>query len=81
MMLPVISHPACGMTGSVKYRPENQHLLDEAIGLQSFVREHAVVTNGRSESAKSDKKRCEAEHFETGQGKQNDSQDSQHVND
>ena len=57
MMLPVISDPACGMPGSVKYRPENQHLLDESIGLQSFVREHAMVTNGRSESAKSDKKR------------------------
>ena len=58
MMLAVISDPTGGMTGSVEYRPENQHLLDEAIGLQSFVREHAMVTNGRSETAKSDKKRC-----------------------
>src|ERR1700688_1120824 len=57
MVLAVISDPARGMTGSVEYRPENQHLLDEAIGLQSFVGEHAVVTDGRSESAKSDKER------------------------
>jgi len=69
MVLPVISDPACGMTGSVEYRPENQHLLDEAIGLQSFVREHAMVTNGRSESAKSDKKRRESEYFKAGQRK------------
>ena len=79
-MLPVISDPACGMTGSVEYRPKNQHLLDEAIGLQSFVREHAMVTNGRSESAKSDKECCQSEHFEAGQGKQNYSHDGQHVN-
>ena len=81
MMLAVISDPACGMTGSVEYRPENQHLLDETIGLQGFVREHAMVTDGRSESAKSDKKRRESEYFEAGQGKQNNSHDGQHVND
>src|ERR1700688_539537 len=80
MMLPVISDPACGMAGSVEYRPENQHLLDEAISLQSFVREHAMVTNGRSESTKSDKKRCKPENFEARQGKQNYSHDGQHVN-
>jgi len=57
LMLAMISDPACGMTGSVEYRPEDQHLLDEAIGLQSFVREHAMVTDGRSEPAKSNKKR------------------------
>jgi len=56
VMLAMISDPACGMTGSVEYRPEDQHLLDEAIGLQSFVREHAMVTDGRSEPAKSNKK-------------------------
>jgi len=81
MVLPVIGDPARGMTGSVEYRPENQHLLDETIGLQGFVREHAMVTDGRSESAKSDKKRRESEYFEAGQGKQNNSHDGQHVND
>src|ERR1700688_171357 len=80
MMLPVISDPAGGMTGSVEYRPENQHLLDEAISLQSFVREHAMVADGRSKSAKSDKKRCKSENFKAGQGKQNYSHDGQHVN-
>ena len=69
MVLTVIRHPACGMTGSVEYCPENQHLLDESIGLQSFVREHAMVTDGRSESAKSDKKRGESEYFEARQRK------------
>ena len=81
MMLAVISDPACGMTGSVEYGPENQHLLDEAIGLQSFVREHAMVTDGGSKSAKRDKQRCKSENFKAGQGKQNYSHDGQHVND
>lgn len=80
MMLPMISDPTGGMAGSVKYRPENQHLLDEAIGLQSFVREHAMVTDRRSQSAKSDKKRGKSENFKAGQGKQNYSHDGQHVN-
>jgi hypothetical protein len=80
MMLTVISDPTGGMTGSVEHRPENQHLLDETIGLQSFVREHAMVTNGSSESAKGDKQRRESQNFEAGQGKQNNSHDGQHVN-
>jgi len=69
MMLAMISDPACGMTGSVEYRPEDQHLLDEAIGFQSFVREHAMVTDGRSESAESDKKSGQSEYFKAGQRK------------
>lgn len=79
-MLPMISDPARGMTGSVEYRPENQHLLDEAIGLQSFVREHAMVADGGSKSAKSDKQRGESENFKAGQRKQDYSHDGQHVN-
>src|ERR1700731_3465797 len=66
MMLAVISDPTGGMTGSIEYRPENQHLLDEAIGLQSFVSEHAMVADGGSESAKSNKTRREPEHFQAG---------------
>src|SRR5580704_17987975 len=69
MMLPMISDPAGGMAGGVEYRPENQHLLDEAIGLQSFVREHAMVTDRGSEAAKRDEKCGKAEHFKAGQGK------------
>src|ERR1700722_4247847 len=80
MMLPMISNPTRWMTGSVEHRPENQHLFDEAIGLQSFVCEHSMVADGRSKSAKSDKKRGKSEHFKAGQGKQNYSHDGQHVN-
>src|SRR5262249_41500456 len=34
-----------------EHRPEDQKLLDDRVGLERLMSEHAVITNGRSEPA------------------------------
>src|SRR5712692_11206273 len=66
----MVGHPARGMTRAVEDRPEDQELFYEPVGLESLVREHAVITNGGAESAESDEEQGQANDLKTRQGKE-----------
>src|SRR5467141_1514849 len=47
----MIRDPARGMAGAVEDGPEDQNLLDDSVGLEGLVGEHAVIADGRAEAA------------------------------
>src|SRR6266852_3911811 len=76
----MVGHPARGMTRAVEDRPEDQKLFDEPVGLESLVREHAVITNGGAESAESDEEQRPAADLKTRQGKEDQPDHRENVN-
>src|SRR5438477_4075689 len=69
MMEAMIGDPACGMTGTVKDRPEDQELLDKAVGLEGLVRQHTVIADRSAETTKGDAKHSHADNLEVWHGK------------
>ena len=76
----MIGDPTCGMTGAVEDRPEDQELLDEAVGLYSFVGEHAVVADGGAQTAKGNAEQSHADNLEAWHGKEDQTGDGKNVN-
>src|SRR6266404_6622246 len=62
----MIRNPACRVAGAVEDGPEDQELLDELVGLDGFVGEHAVVADGGAEAAEGDAQYRHADDFEAG---------------
>src|SRR5215470_3863598 len=79
-MQAMVRHPTCGMPGTVEHCPENQKLLNDRIGPQGLVREHAVITHRSAKPAERSKEHCQAQNLETRQRKQNQSDDAKNVN-
>src|ERR1700682_2183278 len=48
----MIRDPARGVAGAVEDGPEDQNLLDDPVGLEGLVGEHAVITDRGAETAK-----------------------------
>jgi hypothetical protein len=68
------------MAGAVEDGPENQHLLDEAIGPESLVGEHAVITDRRTETAEGDAEQRHANNLEAWHWEEDQSDDRKNVN-
>jgi len=81
VMQAVICHPTRRMAGAVEHGPKDQELFDEPVGPHGLVREHAVITDGRAESAESSEEKGHAEDLEARQRKKNHTDDRKHVND
>src|SRR5713101_6262110 len=75
MMEPVVRNPACGVAGAVEDRPEDQHLLDELVGLERVVRQHAVEADCRAQAAKCDEENRQTEDFQAGERVKNQTND------
>jgi hypothetical protein len=63
----MIGDPSCGVAGTVEDRPEDQELLDESIGLESLMREQAMVADGGAQAAEGDEEQGYAYDLETRQ--------------
>jgi len=68
------------MARAVEDRPEDQKLLDKAVGLEGFVREHTVIADCGAETAKGDAEQSHADNFETGDRKEYQPDDRKNVN-
>jgi len=64
MVQAMIRDPACRMAGAVEDGPEDQDLLDDPVGLEGLVGQHAVIADGRAEPAKSNTEQCHANNLE-----------------
>jgi len=80
VMETVIGDPTRGMAGAVEDRPEDQELLDEAVGLESLVREHTVIADRGAQPAKGDTKQGHADNLEVWDGKKDQTDDRKNVN-
>jgi hypothetical protein len=80
VMQAMISDPACRMTGTVEDGPEDQELLDEAIGLESLVRKHAVIADRGAETAKGDAEQSHADDLKAWHREKNQTDDGKNVN-
>src|ERR1700704_3099831 len=76
----MIRDPARRMTGAVEYRPEDQELLDKPVGPECLVGQHAVITDGRAETAKGDTEQSHANNLEAWQRKEDQSDPGKNVN-
>src|SRR6266704_1387005 len=63
-----------------KMGPEDQELLDEAIGLECFVREHAVIADGGDETAKGNAEQSHADNLEAWHRKEDQTYNAKNVN-
>ena len=80
VMQAMIRDPACRMTRAIEDGPENQKLLDKAVGLECFVGEHAVIANRSAQPAKGDEEKSQAQDFKTWQRKKNQPDHGEDVN-
>ncbi len=80
MMEAMVGDPACGMAGAVEDCPENQELLDEAVGLEGFVREHAVIADRGAQPAKGNAEQGHADNLKVWHGKKDQTDDCKNVN-
>src|SRR6266481_9181141 len=62
----MIRNPTGGVARAVEDGPEDQELLDELVGLDGLVSEHAVVADGGAEAAEGDAQYRHADDFEAG---------------
>src|SRR5712692_2942281 len=79
MMVPVVGHPTCRSSRAVEHGAEDQHVLDDLVQLESAVRQQAMVTDRRAETAESREKQREAENLQARKWKKNQPDDSQYV--
>src|SRR5712692_8505297 len=78
-MVPVVGDPSCRSSRAVEHGPEDQEVLDDLVQLESAVRQQAVVTHRRAETAESHEKQSEAENLQARKRKKNQPNDSQYV--
>src|ERR1700675_419665 len=62
----MVRNPARRVAGAVEDGPEDQELLDELVGPDGFVGEHAVVADSSTEASQSDAQYRHADDFEAG---------------
>src|SRR5882672_7663806 len=75
----MIRNPAGRVTGAVEDGPEDQELLDELVGLDGLVSEHAVVADGGAEAAEGDAQYRHADDFEAGNWEKDQPDDCKNV--
>src|SRR5882762_2121300 len=75
----MIRNPARRVAGAVEDGPENQELLDELVGLDGLVGEHAVVADGGAEAAEGDAQYRHADDFEAGNWEKDQPDDCKNV--
>src|SRR6266404_2549802 len=80
VMQAMIRNPACWVAGPIEDGPEDQELLDEAVGLESLVREHPVIANRGAEPAEGDAEQSHADNLEAWHGEKNQADDGKSVN-
>src|SRR5260370_37628830 len=68
------------MGGDVEDRTENQHLLDEPVGLEGLMSEHAVITDRRTETAEGDAEQRHANNLEARHWEEDQAYDRENVN-
>jgi len=80
MVQAMIRDPACRMAGAVEDGPEDQDLLDDPVGLEGLVGQHAVIADGRAEPAKSNTEQCHANNLRLGNREEDQADDGKNVN-
>ena len=80
VMQPMISDPARGVSRTVEDGPEDQELLDNRVGLERLMRQHAVITNRRAEPAKCGEEHRQTKNLEARHGKKDQADDGKNVN-
>jgi len=60
-------------------RPENQELLDEAVGPDRLVREHTMIADSGAETAKGNAEQSHAHNFEAWHGEEDQTDDRKNV--
>src|ERR1700730_13605261 len=79
MMEAMIGHPARRMAGAIENGPEDQYLLDEPVGLERLVSQHAVIADGCAAAAQGDAEHSHADNLEAGQRKQDQPDDCENM--
>src|SRR5467141_833136 len=75
----MIRNPARRMAGAVEDGPEDQELLDELVGVDGLVGEHAMVADGGAEAAEGDAQYRHAGDFEAGNREKDQTDDRKNV--
>src|SRR5438046_9768784 len=76
----MIRDPAGRVARAVEDGPEDQNLLDDPVGLEGLVGEHAVIADGRAQTAKSDAEQSHADNLEAWHREEDQPDDCEHVN-